>query len=285
MIIGVSGKIGSGKDTVGTIIQYLVWRTYYTNKEFPPISERHFEEFRHSLVPDRSDWKIVKYADKLKDCVCIILGCTREELENRVYKETPIGANWIRYGKANGFWSHSDGNPSHKMMDNVPCDRETYEAELKTNWQTAYQFIHTPRTILQQLGTECGRQIHPDIWVNATLSDYKHIPNNSFGNRQPDDTDDIPYEYPNWIITDVRFPNEADAIKQHKGINIRIQKSDSTQFGFEKHLELGDKINSTNEHVSETALDFYQFDYIVNHGTIESLIEQVREILIKEDII
>ena len=30
--------------------------------------------------------------------------------------------------------------------------------------------------------------------------------------------------YPNWIITDVRFPNEADAIKGRGGIIIRVNR-------------------------------------------------------------
>jgi hypothetical protein len=40
------------------------------------------------------------------------------------------------------------------------------------------------------------------------------------------------------------------------------------------------------EHESETALDNAKFDYeIINDGTIEELIEKVKEILIKEKII
>jgi hypothetical protein len=39
-------------------------------------------------------------------------------------------------------------------------------------------------------------------------------------------------------------------------------------------------------HPSETALDDAKFDYeIINDGTIEDLIEKVKEILIKEQII
>ena len=31
-------------------------------------------------------------------------------------------------------------------------------------------------------------------------------------------------EYPNWIITDCRFPNEAKAIKDRDGISIRVNR-------------------------------------------------------------
>ena len=29
---------------------------------------------------------------------------------------------------------------------------------------------------------------------------------------------------PNWIITDLRFPNEARVIKQHQGITLRVNR-------------------------------------------------------------
>lgn len=282
MIIGVSGKINSGKDTIGSIIQYL----YYEHSDINIDNKLSYEEFVKtnrtnnilisSVVPE-----IKKYADKLKDIVCILLSCTREQLEDREFKETQLGEEWTRYGYANGFWIHSDNNPSHKMMDNKSCDKETYEAEKRTNWQTAYKRELTPRLLLQLLGTECGRQIiHPNIWVNATMADYKENLKKDSNYDLGDVLTDIkhlgkpypPLEYPNWIITDVRFPNEADAITKRGGINIRINK-------------LGDGIYEQVLHASETSLDNYKFDYVVNHGTIEALIEQVREILIKENII
>ena len=42
MIIGVSGRIDSGKDTVGKIIQYLVFRKWNGNPNMPDISVEHF---------------------------------------------------------------------------------------------------------------------------------------------------------------------------------------------------------------------------------------------------
>ena len=35
MILAVSGKISSGKDTVGKIIQYLVWKSRVEKGELP----------------------------------------------------------------------------------------------------------------------------------------------------------------------------------------------------------------------------------------------------------
>ena len=62
----------------------------------------------------------------------------------------------------------------------------------------------TPRKMLQQVGTDLFRnQLHPNTWVNATFANYHDN---------------------NWIITDVRFPNELEAIKKHNGITIRINR-------------------------------------------------------------
>ena len=276
MIIGVSGKINSGKDTVGSIIQYL----YYEHSDINIDNKLSYEEFVKtnrtnnilisSVVPE-----IKKYADKLKDIVCILLGCTREQLEDRVYKETPLGEEW---------WYVKLGNSEKYKLITV----QEYKDYIKG---TTYIFNEsdiikiTPRLLLQLLGTECGRQIiHPNIWVNATMIDYVNNETYSdLGNLSAN------FKYSNWIITDVRFPNEADAITKRGGINIRIQKeSDDYIFDTTGKRIIPNKeyINtSIKEHESETALDFHRFDYIVNHGTIEALIEQVRKILIKENII
>ena len=66
MIIGISGKALSGKDTVANIIQWLILK----------------EE---------------KDADKLKDMVCLLLGCTREQLEDPKFKESTLGEEWVKY--------------------------------------------------------------------------------------------------------------------------------------------------------------------------------------------
>lgn len=280
-IIGVSGKIGSGKDTVGSVIQYLTSNKVHNQN----LTYNEWLEF-YPIKNGISGWKIVKFADKLKDIVCILLGCTREQLEDREFKNTELGEEWTRYGYADGFIKKYIGNGkmSVTIMNNKQCSKEEYEEHYKTNWQTAYKTKYTPRILLQYIGTDLFREkIHENVWVNATLSDYKHIPNNSFGNRQLDDINDIPYEYPNWIITDVRFSNEADAVKSRGGINIRVNRLNKELLDTDE--KFNDEFNK-HYHPSETALDNYIFDYVIdNNGTIEDLIIKVKEILIKEQII
>jgi hypothetical protein len=96
---------------------------------------------------------------------------------------------------------------------------------------------------------------------------------------------DIPWNdklYPNWIVTDMRFPNELEAIKNREGITIRVNRDIRCKDG------LADIVGRMKEeqHPSETALDDATFDYTIdNNGTIEELIEKVKEILIKKKII
>lgn len=220
MIIGISGKQGSGKDEVGKIIQNLLG----------------------------NDWQIKKYADKLKDIVCLLIGCTREQLEDREFKEKELGEEWNYY-----LYNYTDSNISLITLDDYKNLGENQKSWLKL-------VKLTPRKILQLLGTECGRQIiHPNIWCNSLFSNY-------YGDVE------IPSPAPNWIITDVRFPNELEAIKARGGITIRVNRHQTDNIG--------------DSHSSETALDNAEFDHVIdNTGTLDDLIFKVKEILIKNNLL
>lgn len=258
-IISISGKIGAGKDEVAKIIQRA--------------TNFHFE--------------IRRFADNLKDIVCILIGCTREQLEDREFKEKELGEQWRVYKNL------KTGKLGLENTSNDSC--ETY--------------ILTPRLLLQLIGTECGRQIiHPDIWVNALMSEYKVevIPNENYGSNKTKPknwviTREEEHEYlldnshwvykeevnvisPNWIITDTKFPNELKAVKDRGGITIRVNRPD-----FMENALTGEKFPVKvykKEHKSETALDTAEFDYVIdNSGSLGDLEEKVLEILRKEKLI
>lgn len=182
------------------------------------------------------NWKIVKFADKLKTLVCLLIGYTREQLEDRILKEQELGEEWWYYKGRNNSLIPYNKNSKRSTEDLIKP---------------------TPRLLLQLIGTDLFRnQLHPNTWVNASFANYL---NNA------------------WIFTDVRFPNELEAIKKHNGITIRINRG---------LVERTGKLIQEPEHISETALDDAKFDYIIeNNGTIEELLEQVKKILIKEEII
>ena len=85
----------------------------------------------------------------------------------------------------------------------------------------------------------------------------------------------------------MRFPNEMEAVKERKGITIRVVRDNPSV----ETLTKEDVIRTFNilrhtEHPSETALDDAKFNYeIINNGSIEDLIAKVRQILITEKII
>lgn len=294
MIIGVSGKKGSGKDLIADIIQYLAYCEdnkkdkgfFYPVDDWLAEREAGYINVKEPLLCFPY-WKKKKFADKLKDIVCLLIGCTREQLEDPVFKESPLGDEWINYRIADGFWYHSDNNPSHKMMDSKSCDKETYEAHKAINWQTAYRTHFTPRMLLQTIGTQLFRDmLHPDVWINATLADYVGTPATIISNDCPakswkdiSEQDELQYGsvgllYPNWIISDVRFPNEIVAIKKRGGIIIRVNR----------HRD-GDADN----HYSETALDNYDdenYNYVIdNNSTIEYLVSVVKSIMKAEGLL
>jgi hypothetical protein len=227
----VSGKKRSGKDLIGKIIQYLVL--------YDQLHEQHrdFNKFIQSPLTNewQSGWQIKKFADKLKNMVCLLIGCTREQLEDDKFKNTELGEEWWYY------------------------DRDKFP-NLKDNCLKP-----TPRYLLQYIGTDLFRnQLHPQVWVNTTMVDYKPI--------CPSDHNKGGFSMPNWIITDVRFENEVKTIKDRGGIIIRVNRP---------------SVESNDSHPSETGLDSYKnFDYIIaNDSSIENLIEKVKKILIKESIL
>lgn len=114
----------------------------------------------------------------------------------------------------------------------------------------------TPRHLAQTLGTEWGRQrISDTLWLDLALKRIEEE------------------EFPFVAITDVRFHNEADRLREYSyGHIIHVHRADLG-------AESGDKIN--RRHASEQGIgnpntnDFH----INNFGTIEDLEEQVTQVL------
>ena len=287
MVIGINGKISSGKDTVGKIIQYLV-----ANENLPKdMHYQSLEELDHA-VEAYSNFEIKKFAGKLKTVGSILTGIPVEKFEDQEFKKTNLPEHWNT---------------------------------LQQSGRSKVSLPMTVRELLQKLGTEAMRNgLHTNVWVNALFADYKEvwkdpdpIPHNDYtitwrenytedstlihyGEGSEAEVFDYEIASPNWIITDMRFPNEMKAVKERKGITIRVVRYPKTveiSRGPEnvetilfdpinqKHMDLW-KGDSSRLHASETGLDDAKFDYeIINDAGIPELIEKVREILIKESII
>lgn len=263
MIIGISGKKQHGKDTVAKLINYLATgglNTYTSLGEFL----QYYEDANRRGGPGYP-WEVKKFADKLKQIVCLLIGCTLEQLEDNKFKETPLGEEWRIW-----YWIFkSDGVRvgTHIYMS----EEEATFNHLVSPTIKLMSEILTPRKMLQLIGTECGREIiHPNIWVNSLMADYKGRLS-SGGEYKWESLKDGNYiserkpVYPNWLVTDVRFPNEVKAITNRGGIVLRVDNPN---------------IITTDLHPSETSLDNYTGFYsrIINDGTIENLLAKLKSI-------
>ena len=129
----------------------------------------------------------------------------------------------------------------------------------------------TPRLALQLLGTEVLRNhFAPDIWINSL--EYRIRKQN--------------LEAPCTVISDARFRNELDLIKNMGGIVIWVQRGELPEWfdvASKAHNNVvSRKIMQTkyrDVHESEWNWAGYPVDYIIeNNGTLEDLAKQVENI-------
>lgn len=98
--------------------------------------------------------------------------------------------------------------------------------------------------LLQRIGVG-RRQTDPDIWVRAAAWLMQEWEDDFKGVQMI-------------VIPDLRFPNEADWIKRHGGIVLDVRR----------YAPDGTRMIATDRdptHISETALDGYNFDGIVDN--------------------
>ena len=279
MIISISGRIGAGRDTVGKIIQIL---TRKPDRENQNTSSWKTEEII-KMMPnpdwdDVFDWEIKKFAGKLKDIVCLLTGCTRQDLESQEFKDKEIGREWWSY-RAGSWKNLLAPKPYLLTTPNFATDKIVEELGHERIKKPTY------RLLLQELGTEALRNvIHENVWVNSLFSDYK---DEWDGMNTYNNTDKLP----KWIITDTRFPNELKAVKDRGGLTINIVKRmdwknpDGSYTKYHVGSMLDKRVNG-ERHASETALSNCDFDEVIyNEGDIEDLISEVRKILIKHKIL
>jgi len=122
------------------------------------------------------------------------------------------------------------------------------DAVERLGWDGAKTEIAEVRRLLQELGGGTRELIGPQIFVQPVMCRVK----------------DYVSDGQNVVITDVRFPNEANAIREAGGILIRIDRADVPRL----------------DHPTECALDDYDFDHVVeNSGSKHDLCVAVRALV------
>jgi hypothetical protein len=121
--------------------------------------------------------------------------------------------------------------------------------EIHGGWEGIKATNYGPeaRRLLQRAGVAV-RELDPDFWVRAAMAKVERILHDGGAA----------------VITDVRFPNEADAIEWAGGVIVRIERPG---------------LPTDDTHVSETALAGHPVDFTVyNRGSAEELVELARTI-------
>ena len=240
MIFGIKGVIGSGKDTVAKMIQY-----YYAckigRKDIEPylslgnfLYENNENGFDDNFA--MSGYEIRKFAYKLKQIAALILNCNVEDFERQEFKDSIMPD--IYQLKAQNF-----------LFEEYGYKEKTY------------------RWFLQHFADHLKILLGKDYFVNELFSHYE----TKIFNRQKYHIDKEnegilrrTTKYPNWIISDLRFLNEAKAIKDRNGIIIGL-----TGRGYETH-----------NHISELELRGIVPDFVLdNSGTIEETYSKLQDVL------
>ncbi len=217
MLLGFSGKMGSGKDTAAEWI-----RQHWIEQNIPP-----------------SRIQTVRFADKVKEIVALVLGVSVEMLNNREFKQTKLGSDWI-------VWKVTTPLEGCRLFSKKSEALSYCAHHPNSIWERQEL---TPRDLLIRLATDLGRNsIHPNIWVLATQREIsKHLAADCFV-----------------LVPDIRFENEVQALQDLGGLVLRVNR---------KLLNTEAAIH-TNE--SETQLDNFPFDWAIdNNGSLNQFREQV----------
>ena len=235
-VLGVTGKAGSGKDTV---CDYLV-KTH--------------------------GFKKIALATPLKEIV--------EKVYSSFPKEHLYGPSPLR----------SKPNSAYPLSGDCPTCGRGMRVEDYDTWHCRCGFHHgmnlTPRLALQTLGTEWGRRLYKNTWVDYLFEEVRKSDAALMAQGLPPGR---------WCISDVRFPNEVFGALAHGGKVVKITRQlheprpqrDWTMMNIFK--ELYGAIRKPKEHASETSLDEIPASHfhamIENDSTIPALFERVDQII------
>lgn len=128
-----------------------------------------------------------------------------------------------------------------------PCDFDDERKELTIDW-----LGRSPRELMQSMGTDWGRhQVHPELWLLLAEKNLEFLGQTNDNAR-------------GFVISDLRFENEADFVRKRGGMVIHVLRPDATE---------------VNPHASEAGISIQDNDLVLhNDGAIEDLFGQLDEI-------
>lgn len=202
-IIGISGKAGSGKDTVGRIIRDII------------------EDLNRDRIKQLNTQKL-SFASNLKDICVFLFGWDRDRLEHD--------------------FDYKEGNTLDDGSPDPACEMLGF----------------TRRQVMQKVGTEAMRKgLHRDVWIicmklDILAGEYSRV--------------DV------GLLTDCRFKNELEFVRDMGGTLIRVDRSGEA-----------DTLTEHTDHQSETDwLTWEDWDYIVQNDIDPDFSEQVNLNLLRD---
>ena len=150
------------------------------------------------------------------------------------------------------------------LLDGKTDQSRQWREEVDEYWSNETGEEITPRYVLQLFGTECMRDgFYDGIWVSLTkkkILDHPEI---------------------NFVIPDVRFPNEAKMIYEINGQVWRVKRGQDPAW-FSEYQTLG--VEPKEVHPSEWAWANTKFTNILeNNKTITDLRNQVQDLLVSNE--
>lgn len=243
LILGVSGKKQSGKTTFGNFVMslYLAKMNYcekiLMDEDGQLIISDLLGDTRYEGVFNIYDI-ITKFNDPR-----IIHAIEKLQSKIKIYNFADILKVDICMNMLGLTYEQCYGSDDKKneLTDLKWTDMPGYDPDC------GWEGLMTAREVMQFVGTDIFRKMDTNVWVRSTI--------NKILREKPELA----------IITDCRFPNEVDSIKQIDGKVIRLTRSP-----FE------------SDHISETILDkenydWSNFDYIIDNQNV-SLYEQFQQI-------
>ena len=183
-IIAFTGKANAGKDTCGSIVNYI---------GKVGVSKANYEEWKRLHNSGKLN-NSFHFATNVKKCLSIMFGIEEKYFDNREYKDKK-------------YYCVEE----HRFIDKNALDTRKYEEvsieylkehTLKDSILNLKCFdkkaVVTLRTLMQYFATEIGRnQLMENIWIHSTIADINlHL--NSYNKIA--------------TVTDLRFYGEAEAI-------------------------------------------------------------------------
>jgi|TARA_Y100000310_G_scaffold321367_1_gene378893 hypothetical protein len=147
------------------------------------------------------------------------------------------------------------------LLEGITDESRAWREEIDEYWSNELEQEVTPRIVLQIFGTDCVRNnLHNNIWVSIvkkTLIDNPDV---------------------NWVIPDIRFPNEVDVIQQQLNGSVWwIKRGELPDWyrtaAVDNEIGSNDMLTTYSEvHESEYRWINTQFDNIIeNDSSIEEL--------------